>query len=495
MNILQKYAWYVFLPQKENLNVKLCGFESKELFGNAMKDIGYQFSENNEEHVDVIFYILNEENTLSKIFYELSELTSNSLFFLISKVGEYGQLKRLSQDLQHILMLTNLTIEDEALYDERLEWATSIPRTGKLDYFKWKINRREIPLFNCKEKKQLTIFSGKEVNSWIHNILFDFNKKRLLQSPVEIGRIDKMRTGNSIIQIKDEGGAKYGIKIFDKSPNQNEEYPKPGILWLDKLSYNDHVPQTIKKCLPQVVYASKFNGMQYQLEKWLLGKPASLYFYNKTLREKIIDHAIDWSTEFQIATQSLNSSFELELNNLSRILGFFASKGMGSDSITVKITEYISNKLTEYNCPVVCCHGDFWVGNLLVDDNFIISGVVDWDFAEDKTVPLIDIFHVLFHRKTIFSFFRPWKNVEKSLAGKLSYQDQVKIKNSMKKIGINPQLFSCLLIVYCLKYLYRDYDFMHKISGWNNSAIKIYELLYAQTSEDWDKLSNRMMGL
>ena len=495
MNILQKCSWHVFLPQKDNLNVKVCGLKSRELFGNAMKDVGYQFSENNEEQVDVIFYILSEENTLNKISHELSELTSNCLFFLINKVGEYGQLKRLTQDLQHILLLTNMTIEEEVLYDERFEWAASIPRTGKLDYFKWNISQKKIPTFNFKGKKQLTIFSGEKVNSWFHCLLSDFNKKKLLQTPVEIGRIDKMRTGNTIIQIIDEGGAKYGIKIFDKSPNQNEEYPKPGILWLDKFGDNDQVSQTIKNCLPHVIYASKFNGIQYQLETWLLGKPASLYFYNKALREKIIDHAIDWSTEFQSATQSYNSTFELELNNLSRILDFFASKGMGSYSIAVKITDYISDKLTEYNCPVVCCHGDFWVGNLLVDENFIISGVVDWDFAEDKTVPLIDIFHILFHRKTIFSFFRPWEKLEKSLAGKLNYHDQLRIRNCMEKLGISPQLFSSLLIVYCLKYLYRDYDLMHKISGWNNSAIKIYELLYAQSTEDWDKLSNRMMGL
>jgi aminoglycoside phosphotransferase len=46
-------------------------------------------------------------------------------------------------------------------------------------------------------------------------------------------------------------------------------------------------------------------------------------------------------------------------------------------------------------------HGDFWLGNVLVDDECTVTGIVDWDCAADAYPPHLDLLHLLLYGRSI----------------------------------------------------------------------------------------------
>ena len=47
------------------------------------------------------------------------------------------------------------------------------------------------------------------------------------------------------------------------------------------------------------------------------------------------------------------------------------------------------------NLKPVLVHGDFWLGNVLFDDEGSISGVIDWEWSRENGLPLLDALHLL----------------------------------------------------------------------------------------------------
>jgi hypothetical protein len=46
-------------------------------------------------------------------------------------------------------------------------------------------------------------------------------------------------------------------------------------------------------------------------------------------------------------------------------------------------------------------HGDYWLGNLLFSDRQIATGIVDWEAASPRGLPLHDVFHLLLYTRRL----------------------------------------------------------------------------------------------
>jgi thiamine kinase-like enzyme len=58
--------------------------------------------------------------------------------------------------------------------------------------------------------------------------------------------------------------------------------------------------------------------------------------------------------------------------------------------------------LRDEKLPAIWVHGDFWPGNLLGTGRLNhLSGVVDWEFAESDSIPMIDLFHLMLYTKAL----------------------------------------------------------------------------------------------
>lgn len=62
----------------------------------------------------------------------------------------------------------------------------------------------------------------------------------------------------------------------------------------------------------------------------------------------------------------------------------------------------VAGALVERRLLIGSVHGDFWLGNLLVaSDGATATGILDWDFAGEGEMPVIDLLHLLLYTRRL----------------------------------------------------------------------------------------------
>jgi SAM-dependent methyltransferase len=62
-----------------------------------------------------------------------------------------------------------------------------------------------------------------------------------------------------------------------------------------------------------------------------------------------------------------------------------------------RLEEYLQRRLTGVRLPLAFTHGDYWAGNILCDRaGQRLTGVVDWDSLLCPSIPVLDLFNLLF---------------------------------------------------------------------------------------------------
>jgi hypothetical protein len=79
-----------------------------------------------------------------------------------------------------------------------------------------------------------------------------------------------------------------------------------------------------------------------------------------------------------------------------------ACRGPGGRVALGRLTADIRRALVGRRLRVSWVHGDFWLGNVLVErDGTLVTGIVDWDFAGSHELPVLDILHLLLYTRTL----------------------------------------------------------------------------------------------
>jgi aminoglycoside phosphotransferase (APT) family kinase protein len=67
-----------------------------------------------------------------------------------------------------------------------------------------------------------------------------------------------------------------------------------------------------------------------------------------------------------------------------------------------RLTADVRTALIGRRLRVSWVHGDFWLGNVLVDrDGSTVTGVVDWDAAGNHELPVLDLLHLVVYTRTL----------------------------------------------------------------------------------------------
>lgn len=74
--------------------------------------------------------------------------------------------------------------------------------------------------------------------------------------------------------------------------------------------------------------------------------------------------------------------------------------GVSLSSRLDRLGELLTNSLAGRKLDATWVHGDFWAGNLLVDETTSdLTGIVDWDLAAPRELPVHDYLHLLVYRR------------------------------------------------------------------------------------------------
>ena len=157
-----------------------------------------------------------------------------------------------------------------------------------------------------------------------------------------------------------------------------------------------------RSLLPVPLAAGRHGRRAYAVERAIAGQPAS-----RALRRSArISHVLDLgaaaiTTLHRVTAVSrviddalLERWVEAPLRLLEE-LGPVLGPG-GSGTAVHRLADRLREPLTGRPCVTAWTHGDYWCGNLLLDQRGErVAGIVDWGAARPDGLPVIDLLHLL----------------------------------------------------------------------------------------------------
>lgn len=154
--------------------------------------------------------------------------------------------------------------------------------------------------------------------------------------------------------------------------------------------------------LPRCVEQGDVDGRYYCIEQALPGVPASAVMARRGRRDALVTAATRVIADLHVRTREEISIDSSTIDSwvhepLGRLEAFSAAHGHGAvllravASLRVELEKVLSGRTVHTSW----IHGDFWPGNLLAaSQQPDVTGVVDWDSASTRQLPLHDLLHL-----------------------------------------------------------------------------------------------------
>lgn len=211
----------------------------------------------------------------------------------------------------------------------------------------------------------------------------------------------------------------------------------------------------VQSLVPTPPSSEHLNGIDYFVQSMLLGHPATRFLRNGKLDDSSKAHAVSFLLQLRLSNldsgdnesgweRLVGSDLDCGLAIVERELGIPAHE----------IRTQLSKHLSARKWPVVFGHGDFWAGNLLLsDDGQKLLGVIDWDRAIPRGMPLLDLIHFLVYPKIEFGHRKLPDIVGETLArGGFEDSDQPFIESYLNqmRIPVSRDLVRAFIVLYWL---------------------------------------------
>jgi aminoglycoside phosphotransferase (APT) family kinase protein len=156
-------------------------------------------------------------------------------------------------------------------------------------------------------------------------------------------------------------------------------------------------PYLSTRC-PRIVLLGTADGYFYSVETAVPGQDGAAILKAGGSRNDLILSSERFLYKLQKA--SLESSridrsrWEKHLEAAIERVEALAASASRTDAYYRLVTD-IRTRLARQNIPSVYSHGNFWLGNALFDDSNNLTGVIDWDCADDFALPGTDLIYLL----------------------------------------------------------------------------------------------------
>jgi aminoglycoside phosphotransferase (APT) family kinase protein len=155
----------------------------------------------------------------------------------------------------------------------------------------------------------------------------------------------------------------------------------------------------LRNATPHHVLSGSAAGHPYFVETAVSGQAASIFLAHRETKAAASGAALDWITALHTRTAKRclpggEPIKRLVLAPLARAFEAFRFPEWkpGFDRLGLLLTETLRGS----GLPLVHCHGDYSVDNVLLAGNPPrVTGVIDWDLAAQNGLPLLDFFYFL----------------------------------------------------------------------------------------------------
>jgi aminoglycoside phosphotransferase (APT) family kinase protein len=157
-----------------------------------------------------------------------------------------------------------------------------------------------------------------------------------------------------------------------------------------------------ERFVPEILAAGETDGMTYVVERAFGGVPASSLLTDTARRAEVLAEVSSTVAELHRLTSAtlavddavLDRWVGVPLEGLRRI----GRPWRGIERLGGELREFLAGRSVE----VSWVHGDYWPGNVLVDETSAsVRGVVDWEWAADGELPAHDVFHVVLFTRSM----------------------------------------------------------------------------------------------
>jgi aminoglycoside phosphotransferase (APT) family kinase protein len=156
-------------------------------------------------------------------------------------------------------------------------------------------------------------------------------------------------------------------------------------------------PYLSARC-PVVVHAGTASGYFYSVETAVPGRDGASILKDGGNRNDLILSAERFLYKLQKASLESEridrSRWQRTLDAAIRRVQTLAEAAARKDLFSRLVAD-LRAKLGSHHIPSVYSHGNFWVGNALFDCSNNLTGVIDWDCADDFALPATDLIYLL----------------------------------------------------------------------------------------------------
>ncbi|GAA1613709.1 phosphotransferase family protein [Catellatospora bangladeshensis] len=163
----------------------------------------------------------------------------------------------------------------------------------------------------------------------------------------------------------------------------------------------------LRPLIPRCAGQGEFDGRYYCVEEALPGVPAGGIALRSARHATLLESAVCLISDLHARTSEVTRLDDATVGAwvdlpLRRLDAYAATRPRG-DRLRQgirRLQDEIVGTLSGRSVRTSLIHGDFWPGNLLVGSGADVTGVVDWDHAAARQLPLHDLLHlhVLAHR-------------------------------------------------------------------------------------------------
>ena len=215
------------------------------------------------------------------------------------------------------------------------------------------------------------------------------------------GRPGNYHTANFLIYKKNESKPAYFCKIC-----RNNKYvdiledETNNLKFVNQLLMDTELNSSI----PKLLYFGTIDGITLLVTQFIEGEALDVDVDNIVSKNnlKILDKSIQLGIEFLVKFQKYTRVRDVEaapylLSIIEKQKGILKEKGKLTKDVDIHIKKLIKEIETfkKMRIPICAVHGDYNLGNLLVDRNK--SSIVDFEHFEPEGLPFFDLSNLLFN--------------------------------------------------------------------------------------------------
>jgi aminoglycoside phosphotransferase (APT) family kinase protein len=212
----------------------------------------------------------------------------------------------------------------------------------------------------------------------------------------EVRAVDQRasRTGCQTVWV--EGRQSYIAKLAlqDVAAPRLEENAK-ALRTLAGISAGD---SRVANVIPVIRQTGRFDGQHYSVETRLPGGRAGQYLRAPAVRDDVATEGLRFLVRLQtlsrVDTVLDAETWNRQFQPMVDAVGAFVERHDPA-GVYERISRAVRDPLLGQSVPLVFAHGNFWIGNLLFDPDRGLTGVIDWDSAVDRGLPLVDLLYFL----------------------------------------------------------------------------------------------------